>query len=308
MKLKKIFGLGAVSLLSLALVGCRKNNASSSVRTTGSAMNAQELMILGNQVFKDAYQRYDAKRNCWIVENDKQVSFCMKQASINVIKSDNGDATVYLLATGGVANARDAWGATGMAGLFVIHPENSGYKVIAQSPQVPFGAGGRAPEGRFIQLGKTVGGWALGGNVSVGNPDRLWQIYALNGDAIQDMGTLRSRFTGVSSKSDIDLTAEAPDTVSGFSPLVVTISHSKAGKVTVDKKYPVRYDAQAGRYIPPPGWSAEPKKETAVETVAAKDEKPKQVENAKEPVVRKPVEQKTPPQKTAVAVDQKPVK
>lgn len=306
MKLNKILGLGAVSLLSLALIGCGKNNAASSTKSAGSALNAQELMILGNQVFKDAYQRYDAKRSCWIVENEKHVSFCMKQTSINIIKSDNGDATVYLLATGGVANARDAWGATGMAGLFVIHPENGGYKMIAQSPAVPFGAGGRAPEGRFIQLGKMVGGWALGGNASVGNPDRLWQIYALNGNAIQDMGELKYHFTGKQSKLDIDLTAEAPDTASGYTPLIVTISHSKAGKVAVDKRYTVKYDEQVGQYVPPKGWPVEPKKETASVAAESEDGKQKPAEEGKEPDNKKPAEQKAVPQKPAA--EQKPVK
>ncbi len=255
----KISLCAGVSLLAVALSGGggqkgAPQGGSGPVKT----LTSQDLMIIGDKVLKDTYQKFDVKRRCWVTENADNISFCMKQASINVV-TDNSGQTIYLLATGGVLHRQD--NAPGIAGMFVVKPENDGYRVLAQSTHTQTGMASSVPEGRFLQLGASVGGWVFSSPEIAGNPDRTWHLFGFGKDAVQDFGMLKFHYRrgmfALPRRAEINLDADASDSKAAYYPLNVTIGSTRAGKVSVQKKYVLTFDAGTGQYVPPKDWPAE---------------------------------------------------
>lgn len=296
MDFRKISLCAGVSLLAVALAGCggqksAPQGGSGSVKT----LTSQDLMIIGDKVLKDTYQKFDVKRRCWVTENADNVSFCMKQASINVVTDNNGQ-TIYLLATGGVLRRQD--NAPGIAGMFVVKPENSGYRVLAQSTHTVTGFASSVPEGRFLQLGPSVGGWVFTSPEIVGNPDRAWHLFGLGKDAVQDLGMLKFHYRrgmfALPRHAEINLDADASEAKGAYYPLNVTIGNTRAGKVSALKKYVLTFDAEAGQYVPPKDWPAERKtiESSAQSGQSSSSSQPSQPVVASEPAGQKAAEAK----------------
>ena len=305
----KISLCAGVSLLAVALSGCggqkgAPQGGSGPVKT----LTSQDLMIIGDKVLKDTYQKFDVKRRCWVTENADNVSFCMKQASINVVNDGSGQ-TIYLLATGGVLHRQD--NAPGIAGMFVVKPENDGYRVLAQSTHTQTGLASRVPEGRFLQLGASVGGWVFNSPEIAGNPDRTWHLFGFGKDAVQDFGMLKFHYRrgmfALPRRAEINLDADASDSKAAYYPLNVTIGSTRAGKVSVQKKYVLTFDAGTGQYVLPKDWPAERKPvESSGQggSSSASQFQPSQPVAASEPVEQKAADAK--PVETKKTV-QKPV-
>ncbi len=289
----KISLCAGVSLLAAALAGCGGQKSTSQGGSgSGKTLTSQDLMIIGDKVLKDTYQKFDVKRRCWVTENADNVSFCMKQASINVV-TDNSGQTIYLLATGGVLHRQD--NAPGIAGMFVIKPENGGYRVLAQSTHTETGMASGVPEGRFLQLGPSVGGWVFTSPEIAGNPDRAWHLFGLGKDTVQDLGILKFHYRkgmfALPRHAEINLETDASDNRETYYPLNVTIGSTRAGKALIQKKYIVAFDAGAGQYVPPRDWPAERK---PVESPVQNGQPSSSSSQASEPVAAsEPAEQKT---------------
>ncbi len=309
---RKIFLCAGASLLVAILAGCNgQKNAQQGSGSAGKTLTSQGLMVIGDKVLKETYQKFDVKRRCWVTENTDNVSFCMKQSSINVISDSNGQ-TIYLLATGGVLHRQD--NAPGIAGMFVIKSENGGYRVLAQSSHMETGMVSSVPDGSFMQLGPSIGGWVFTSPEIAGNPDRSWHVFGLGKDAIQDFGMLKFHYRrgafNMPGRPEINLEADTSVENTAYYPLNVTISSTRAGKVLVQKKYVLSFDASTGQYILPKDWPTERK---LIEPVvqggqpSSSQPQPSAETEATEQQVPgvKPAESKKMEQKTAVV--QKPV-
>ncbi len=311
MDFKKIPLVAGVSLLAVALVGCgEQKEAASKAAASAKSLTSQDLMIIGDKVLKDTYQRFDVKRRCWVTENADNVSFCMKQSSINVVNDGTGQ-TIYLLATGGVLRRLD--NAPGLVGMFVVKPDGDGYRILAQSTHTQTGLGGSVPDGKFLQLGASIGGWVFTAPEIAGNPDRTWHLYGFGNEAIQDLGILKFHYRKsmfvLPKRYEVNLDTDPSDAKAAYYPLQVTIGGSKAGKIQVQKKYVFAYDTGAGQYVPPKDWPAERK---PVESASSGGQPAAaQVSQAAEgaPVDVKPGEQQTQQaMETKKPVEAKPVK
>lgn len=317
MDFRKISFCAGISLLAVALVGCGdQKGAQQGGGSTGKTLTSQDLMAIGDKVLKETYQKFDVKRRCWVTENAGNVSFCMKQSSINVVSDGNGQ-TIYLLATGGVLHRQD--NAPGIAGMFVIKPENGGYRVLAQSAHTETGMASSVPEGRFIQLGASIGGWVFNSPEVAGNPDRSWHLFGMGKDAIQDLGVLKFHYRrnafNIRGRPEINLEADTTEGTAAYYPLNVTISSSKAGKTLAQKKYVLAFDAEAGQYALPKDWPAERKPAEPVsqgaQSVSSQSQQATEPASADQQAAGvKPVETKKVEQKPAAApkpVEQKKV-
>ncbi len=311
MDFRKIPLIAGISLLAAVLVGCgeQKETALKAGAPTKS-LTSQDLMIIGDKVLKDTYQKFDVKRRCWVTENADNVSFCMKQSSINVVNDGSGQ-TIYLLATGGVLRRLD--NAPGIAGMFVVKPDGSGYRILAQSTYTQTGLSGSVPNGKFLQLGASIGGWVFTAPEIAGNPDRTWHLYGLGNETVQDFGMLtfhyRKGMFVLPKRYEVNIDTDSEDAKAAYYPLLVTIGGSKAGKIQVQKKYVFTYDTSVGQYVPPKDWPVERKlaepsssgnQSTAVQPQSSDEGTPAEVKQG-EQQTEAPVEVKK-------AVEPKPVK
>lgn len=294
MKFEKISLCAGVLLLASTLVGCSgQKNVPQAKSGSGKMLTSQDLMIIGDKVLKDTYQKFDVKRRCWVTENADNVSFCMKQVSINVVTDGNGQ-TIYLLATGGVLRRQD--NAPGIAGMFVIKPENGGYRILAQSAHTETGMTSGVPEGRFLQLGASVGGWVFSSPEVAGNLDRSWHLFGFGKDAVQDLGMLKFHYRkGMSylpKHPEISLDADVSDSKAAYYPLNVVIGSTRAGKTLAQKKYVVTFDTSSGQYVPPKDWPAERKPVESTYPDSQSSSAPSLPVTASEPVDQKAVDAK----------------